>query len=297
MQKITPHLWYDTQAKEAAELYISIFGKNSRIKDVTTIHNTPSGDAEIVTFELYGQEFMAISAGPFFKLNPSVSFMVSVKTPAEVDVLWQKLLPGGKVMMELGAYPYSKRYGWLEDKYGLSWQIIAVDTPIKQVITPTIMYVGAVAGRCEEAIKFYTSVFPHSSIGELSRYEKGQEPDKEGTIVHGPFVLEVQEFVAMDNALKHEFAFNEAISFIVNCKDQAEVDYYWGKLSAVPEGEQCGWCKDKFRLSWQVAPIAMGELLRTKDAAKLASGDRGVPEDEEVGYRRARACRRGEVER
>ncbi len=113
MQKITPHLWYDTQAKEAAELYISIFGKNSRIKDVTTIHNTPSGDAEIVTFELYGQEFMAISAGPFFKLNPSVSFMVSVKTPAEVDVLWQKLLPGGKVMMELGAYPYSKRYGWL----------------------------------------------------------------------------------------------------------------------------------------------------------------------------------------
>ncbi len=98
------------------------------------------------------------------------------------------------------------------------------------------MYVGAVAGRCEEAIKFYTSVFPHSSIGELFRYEKGQEPDKEGTIVHGPFVLEVQEFVAMDSALKHEFAFNEAISFIVNCKDQAEVDYYWGKLSAVPEG-------------------------------------------------------------
>jgi predicted 3-demethylubiquinone-9 3-methyltransferase (glyoxalase superfamily) len=173
-------------------------------------------------------------------------------------------------MMDLGEYPYSKRYGWLADKYGLSWQVIAVDTPIKQVITPTIMYVGAVAGRCEEAIKFYTSVFHNSRIGELFRYEKGQGPDKEGTIAHGPFVLEGQEFAAMDSAYPHEFSLNEAISFIVNCKDQAEVDYFWGKLSAVPEAEQCGWLKDKFGLSWQVVPTVMGELLRTKDATKLA---------------------------
>jgi predicted 3-demethylubiquinone-9 3-methyltransferase (glyoxalase superfamily) len=271
MQKIVPHLWFDKEAKDASEFYVSVFSRNSQIKDMTTIHGTPSGDAQTVTFELYGHEFMAISAGPYFKLNPTVSFMVSCPTVDEVDELWSKLIKGNtRVMIELGAYPYSKRYGWLVDKYGLSWQLIAVDGPIEQRITPTIMYVGAVAGKCEEAIRFYTSVFHNSRIGDLFRYAKGQEPDREGTIAHGPFVLEGQEFVAMDSAKPHQFTFNEAISFIVNCNSQAEIDYYWGKLSAVPEAEQCGWLKDKYGLSWQVVPTIMGEMMRTRDTAKLA---------------------------
>jgi len=124
MQKITPHLWYDKEAREVAEFYVSVFGKDSRIKSLTIIHDTPSGDAETVSFELYGQEFMAISAGPFFKFNPSISFMISCNTAEEVDELWKKLLPGGKVMMEIGAYPYSKRCGWLEDRYDLSRQVV-----------------------------------------------------------------------------------------------------------------------------------------------------------------------------
>ena len=97
--------------------------QSSKIKNITTLHNTPSGSVDMVTFELLGQEFQAISAGPLFKFNPSVSFHVTCNTKDEVDAIWERLSQGGKVLMELGAYPFSERYGWVQDKYGLSWQI------------------------------------------------------------------------------------------------------------------------------------------------------------------------------
>ena len=87
VQKITPHLWFDKEARQAAEFYTSIF-PDSRIKDVTTLHDTPSGDCDIVSFELLGQPFMAISAGPLFKFNESVSFMVHCDTQEEIDYFW-----------------------------------------------------------------------------------------------------------------------------------------------------------------------------------------------------------------
>jgi predicted 3-demethylubiquinone-9 3-methyltransferase (glyoxalase superfamily) len=123
MQKITPHLWFDKEATEAANLYVSTF-PNSKVKNTTMLHNTPSGSVDIVNFELLGLEFQAISAGPLFKFNPSISFHVTCKTKEEVDEIWKKLSHGGQVLMELSAYPFSERYGWLQDKYGLSWQII-----------------------------------------------------------------------------------------------------------------------------------------------------------------------------
>ena len=123
MQKITPHLWFDKEAKEAAEFYASSF-TNSKVTNVRTLHNTPSGDCDIVSFELSGRQFRAISAGPLFKFNPSISFHVKCKTKDEVEALWNKLSESGTALMELGAYPWSERYGWLQDKYGLSWQIV-----------------------------------------------------------------------------------------------------------------------------------------------------------------------------
>jgi len=270
MQKITPHLWFDKEAKEAAKFYTSLF-KNSVIKSTTTIHNTPSGDCDIVSFELAGQEFMAMSAGPLFKFNPSISFFVACKTKQEVNALWKKLSKGGSVLMELGAYPFSERYGWVQDKYGLSWQVMYMgNLPIKQKITPTLMFVGDVCEKAEEAIKFYTSVFHKAKIGHMERYGKGQPPDKEGTITYASFTLEGQEFAAMDSARAHKFSFNEAVSFIVHCDTQKEIDYYWEKLSAVPKAEQCGWLKDKYGVSWQIVPTIMDEMLMTKDTKKAA---------------------------
>ena len=128
MHKITPHLWFDKEAREAAELYTSIF-KDSRIKNTTTLHNTPSGSVDLLTIELLGQEFRLISAGPLFKFTPAVSFLVACETKDEVDELWNELSKGGSVLMELGNYPFSERYGWTQDRYGLSWQVVPIVLP------------------------------------------------------------------------------------------------------------------------------------------------------------------------
>ncbi len=270
MQKITPHLWFDKEAKEAAEFYTSIF-RDSKIKNTTTLHDTPSGAVDVVTIELLGQEFMLISAGPYFKFTPAVSFLVACNTKEEVDVLWRQLSEEGTALMDLGEYPFSEKYGWVKDRYGLSWQVMFMgDRTIKQKITPTLMFVGEQCGKTEEAINFYASVFHNTEIGDILRYGKGEGPDKEGTIKHAAFTLEGQEFAAMDSAHVHSFTFNEAISFMVHCETQKEIDYYWEKLSADPKAEQCGWLKDPYGLSWQIVPTVMAEMLKDKDKRKMA---------------------------
>ena len=270
MQKVIPHLWFDKEAKEAANFYVSVF-PDSTITSSTVLRNTPSGDCDVVAFDLMGYSFLAISAGPLFTFNPSVSFFVLCKTNDEVDRLWAKLSEGGHVLMELGEYPFSKRYGWTADKYGVTWQVSLDDGhyQYRHRITPTLMYVGDVAGKAEEAMRFYASVLPESRVGDIARYPAGMEPDKEGTVMHGSVTLAGQEFFAMDSAQKHDFTFNEAISLIVNCDSQEEIDRYWYKLSAVPAAEQCGWLKDKFGLSWQITPSDMEEMLRSSSQAQV----------------------------
>ncbi len=269
MEKITPHLWFDKEAKEAGAFYASVF-KDSRVKNTTTLHNTPSGSVDIVTIELAGQEFTLLSAGPLFKFTPAISFHVACETKEEVDALWNELSRDGSVLVELGAYPFSERYGWTQDRYGLSWQVsYAGGQPIRQKITPTLMFTEKQSGKAEEAITFYTSVFDNSKVGFVMRYGPGEEPDKEGTVKYAAFTLEGQEFAAMDSAHPHGFGFNEAISLMVHCKTQKEIDYYWDKLSADPSAEQCGWLKDKYGLPWQIVPDEMDEMLASNDQARV----------------------------
>lgn len=271
MPTITPHLWFDKEAGEAAKFYASLI-PGSRLRNATTLHDTPSGDAGVVSFELAGQPFMAISAGPFFKFNPSISFHLKCRTADEVDAAWQTLADGGKVRMALGRYPFSERYGWVEDKYGLSWQVILVpESAMKQRITPVLMFTGKVWGKAEEAINFYASVFhAETKPAILSRYGKEDAPDKEGTVRYAIFSLLGQEFGSMDSGRNPDFAFNEAISFIVPCDTQQEIDYYWGELSADPKAEQCGWLKDKYGLSWQITPTIMNKMMGSGDKEKVA---------------------------
>jgi predicted 3-demethylubiquinone-9 3-methyltransferase (glyoxalase superfamily) len=259
-QLITPHLWFDKEAKQAAEFYTSVF-EDSKITSAKVIRDTPSGDCDILGFQIMGTDFMAISAGPNFKLNPSISFHVKCTTASEVDALWKKLAAGGTALMEIGEYPFSKRYGWIQDRYGVSWQVIHTEKEFTHRIMPALMFVGDVCGRAEEAIQYYTSVFPGGSSQVRMRYTAGETPDREGTVKYAEFTLAGQEFGAMDSAYAHEFGFNEAVSLIVNCKDQQEIDFYWEKLSAVSEAEQCGWVKDRFGVSWQIVPANMEAIM------------------------------------
>ena len=268
MQKIIPHLWFDKEAKEATELYASLF-ENSKVTNVTTITGTPSGDCDVVTFDLAGQEFMAISAGPYFKLNPSISFFVVFDNEKEIKAVWNKLIGGGKVLMPYDTYPWAHKYGWLQDKYGLSWQLSCSDYhKMKQRITPLLMFTKNMAGKTKEAIETYTSIFPNSKIEMVVPYTK-EDGDKEGFIKHSRFTLAGQNFMAMGSSMPHGFSFNEALSFVVYCDTQEEIDYYWEKLSAAPEAEQCGWLKDKYGVSWQIVPSVMNEMMTSGNKEKI----------------------------
>lgn len=261
MQKIVPHLWFDTQALEAAELYVSLF-ENSKIMNTTTLHDTPSGDAQTVNFQLAGIEFAAISAGPVFAFNSSISLMVVCETREEVNRLYNTLIKGGSELMPLDAYDFSGWYAWISDKYGLNWQIMLVeDIHAHKKIRPSLLFSMEVCGRTQEAMDYYSGVFLDSSVGFVNRYLEGQAADHRAKINYAELGICDFEMVLMDHGYGGDAAFNEAISFMIQCDDQKEIDYYWEKLSFVAEAEACGWVKDQFGLSWQIVPRALGALL------------------------------------
>jgi predicted 3-demethylubiquinone-9 3-methyltransferase (glyoxalase superfamily) len=272
MQNIMPFLWFDNQAEEAVTFYTSIF-KNATIKSVIR-YGAEGGDVTgqqprkvmTISFQIEGQEFAAINGGPVFKITPVISFFVSCDTLQEIDTLWGKLSEDGTVMMELDKYPFSEKYGWIQDKFGVSWQLILPGR--KQKIAPCLMFAGEQHKKAEEAINFYISVFKDSHIIQLERYEAGVGP--EGAVVHSKFTLNGEEFVAMDSHIELPYNFNPAISFVVNCKTQEEVDYYWDILSEGGDesAQQCGWLKDRFGISWQIIPTEMLKMLSDSDLKK-----------------------------
>lgn len=268
MSKIIPHLWFDKEAKEAAALYTSLFPQ-SKVTHSSVIRNTPSGDCDVVSFKLWDQEFMAISAGPYFKHTPAISFMVNFdplffdgseeNAKKALDAAWEKLSKKGQVRMELGEYPFSKHYGWVADEYGVDWQLILTDPDGEKrpAIMPTLLFVTESSDVAMKATDFYMSIFKNSKRGAIAHAPSGQNG-----VMFTDFMLEGQWFVAMDGSSDmHKFNFNEAISFMVNCEDQEEINYFFEKLSAVPESEQCGWLKDNFGLSWQIVPRMMSEMM------------------------------------
>jgi predicted 3-demethylubiquinone-9 3-methyltransferase (glyoxalase superfamily) len=254
---IYPSLWYDGNAKEAAAFYCSIF-KNSKI---TT--DTPM----VVTFELNGKRFMGLNGGSMFTINPSISFFVKCESINEVNKVWNKLVEGGKILMAIDKYPWSERYGWVQDKFGVTWQVMLnTIADAKFSITPAMLFTGNQFGKAESAIKFYSSVFDNSVTGTLSHYPEGNQ--NAGKIMYAEFQLNNYEVIAMDGPGGHQFSFNEAISFVVDCNTQDEIDFYWNKLTADGGKEsQCGWLKDKFGVSWQIVPTVLGKLMTDAEKA------------------------------
>lgn len=271
MQKITPHLWFNDQAEEVVAFYTSVF-KNGKILSSTRypeagkeVHGREPGSVMVMGFEIEGCQLIALNGGPLFTFTPAISFMVNRATKEEVSELWKQLQEGGTALMPLQAYPFSEWYGWVKDKYGVTWQLSIAETVPAVNLVPALLFVGNVAGKAEEAISFYTSVFENSKMGIVARYGAGQAPDKEGSIMYADFTLAGQKFAVMDSAHEHQFSFNEAISLLVTCKTQEEVDSFWEKMSAVPAAEQCGWIKDKYGVSWQIVPEGMEEMLASSD--------------------------------
>ena len=257
---IYPCLWMDHQAKEAATFYCSLF------HETTLISESPLA----VQFELDGFKLMALNGGPIFTINPSISFFVTCTTEEEIELLWGRLSDGGEVMMPLGSYPWSEKYGWTADRFGMTWQLMLGELPPgSQKIMPLFLFVGEQFGKAEEAINLYSSFFKGSSINHLELYQEGEIPGAAGRVKFGSFSLDGQQFAAMDGPGTHEFKFNEGVSLVVECDTQEEIDYFWDNLTKDGGAEvQCGWLRDKFGVSWQIIPQALGSILSNPEKSE-----------------------------
>lgn len=255
---IFPCLWFDGKAKAAADFYCSIF-PNSIITSESSM---------AVIFRLEGTTVMGLNGGPMFTINPSISFFVTCETDEEIERFYKQLREGGKDLMALGSYPWSEKYAWISDQFGMSWQLMRGEISAHgQKIVPSFLFSNEQFGKARKAIDLYTSIFSDSTILHQEIY-KEEEVQPAGNLKFGQFSLSNQLFNAMDGPGNHDFNFNEAVSLVVECKSQAEIDSFWEQLTQNGGVEsRCGWLKDPFGVSWQIIPENMGQLMSSPEKA------------------------------
>ena len=247
-----PCIWFNGNAYEAASLYCNSF------KDSSIISSNPM----VVMFEIMGKKFMGLNGGPLYQPNPSISFFTTFASAEDLDVVWNDLSDGGKILMPLDKYPWSNHYGWIQDKYGVSWQLsIGMPGQIAEVgVFPSLLFTGEQNGKAETALNFYTSLFSNSSIEVISKYQPGDH-DVEGNVNFAQISINGQKISAMDSSHDHKFKFDQGISLVVNCDTQEEIDYLWLNLTDGGREDRCGWCQDSFGIWWQIVPTILGELM------------------------------------
>lgn len=278
MPRITPCLWFDRDSDAAMALYTSVFA-GSRIEHVERYPDESLDEhfrgmaGKVITgvFEVAGRQLMCLDGGPMFTIDPSVSFFAVADGEDELRRHHGLLVEGGRELMPLGAYPWSPLYAWVQDRFGVTWQLMlrTPDSP-PGAVTPALMFTGAAAGRAEEAMVAWATVFEGSAVDALERYREG-DGDTPGLVKHARFHLGENGFAAMDSTFEHGFGFSEAVSLSVACRDQVEMDRYWDALTADGgEGGQCGWLKDRFGVSWQIVPENLGEVMGGRPEAVQA---------------------------
>jgi len=256
-EKITPCLWYNGNAEEAADLYCSVFA------DAKVTARSP-----IVTgINVAGQSITLLDGGPIYQPNPSISFFYICETEKELDRIWSAFMKEGEVMMPLDKYHWSKKYGWVTDKFGVSWQLsLGKLEDVGQRITPCLMFTGKQCGRAEEALNFYSSLFKNSKTDGIMYNDQNKK-----LVQHAQFALLGQKFMVMDSAEQHKFNFSEGVSLTIHCETQDEIDYYWNKFTESGQESMCGWLKDKFGVSWQIIPTALDNIMRDPEKAGKAA--------------------------
>ncbi len=250
--RIHPSIWFDQNASEASIFYAGIFD------DFKLIGEGPVS----VTFEIEGMRFLGINGGPMFQPNPSISFYIECDSEAEIDAKYERLLQGGKVLMPLQKYDWTPMYAFIQDRFGVAWQLnLRLEPNDRPKITPTLLFVNEKNGKAADAIDLYTSIFPEGRNMVSSRYGVNQG-NTEGYILFSDSVINGFPFIAMDGPGTHDFDFSEGVSFVVYTEDQDETDYLWDSLTANGGVEsQCGWLKDPFGVSWQIVPDRFMELV------------------------------------
>ena len=252
---IYPCIWCQNNAKEMAEFYLSVFPE-TKITDENPF---------VVTISINGQRVMLLNSGEegtSIHPNPSISLMYLTTSEQEVEDIHEKLMEGGKELMPLDSYPFSTKYAWVEDRYGVSWQLYTgKEKDSIQKVVPTLMFVAENNGKAVQAIDHYTSIFPDSQKRGVQEYT-GEEGETAGNIQHAEFTIDRYLLMIMDSSYPHAFNFTEGISLVVESVDQEGIDYYWNRfISEGGEESVCGWLKDKYGVSWQIVTPEVDELV------------------------------------
>lgn len=286
-QRIIPSLWFAGDAEEAATLYARIF-PGARIGDtqryptegLLDFQQPMAGQVLTIDVELPDLRITLVNASDEFRPNPSASFLVTFDPARDadaresVDVLHAALAEGGVERMPLQAYPFSPYYAWVEDRFGVNWQLMVTEPGASQRprVVPALTFCGSAQNRCREAMDLYIDTLPDSAWGMVAEYPEQTGPATPGSIMFSEVRLFGQWFTAMDSGAEMPFAFTEGYSLMVQASGQDQLDAFWSALSSVPEAERCGWCKDRFGLSWQVVPDNLGELMSRPNAYATLMG-------------------------
>jgi len=260
---IFPCLWFNGDGKEAADFYCELF-KGKITADTPVVLN----------IELFGQKLMFLNAGPQFEKNASISFTLLCDTEEEVDIYWNELIKNGIILKELDQNPRSKKYGWVQDQFGVAWQLYLGPKIGAQKIIPTLMFIHQNNGKAKNAMEFYTSIFPNSKIGGILNYgddvvDKSNEVAE--NVQRADFEIDQYSFFCLDHSHDHQFDFNEGISIVVMTDDQVQTDHLWSSLLANGGRESmCGWLKDQYGVSWQIVPKRLLELMNDFDQPQKA---------------------------
>ena len=220
----------------------------------------------MIDFTLSGQRFTALNGGPSFKLNPCISLFLICEMAGEVELYNAELLNGGEALMRVGVYPWAPRYAWVQDRFGLSWQIMTGDGPEKDPFFATcLMFTGPQHGRATEAMQFYTSIFPGGRIDRVEHFLAAEGSPKE--VKHGRFAIAGQNMVALDSPIEHDFNFNEGalVSGIVRRPNRNR-----SLLARLVRRWQRGTMRlaqGPLRVSWQIIPAAIFEWMGSTDTA------------------------------
>lgn len=265
MKPIVPYLWFDHQAEAAVDLYTHTFmhshvaSNHLYTESGAKLAGRPEGSLLSIEFVIAGQPMVALNGGPVYQFTPANSFYVHCAFAEEVDRIYEKLLAGGEVLMELGQYPFSPRFAWVRDPFGVNWQIMQSDQPCQ--IVPGFLFTGSHIGQAESAIRHYVATIPHSALQTMEK-----SPD--GLVQYATFTLNGQTFAATESSFDHGFDFSPAISFLLSCETEDEFEAIWSALTDASADPQCGWVTDRFGITWQIVPEALFALVHCDDEVR-----------------------------
>jgi len=260
-QFVTPAIRCNGDADEAARFYADVFREDSVVEQVP---------GYAATVSIHGFRLSLMSGDDQDTPNPSISCILNfdpllfggeAQARAYLDDLYEQLSTGG-VLMELGEYPFSPRYAWVRDRFGMTWQLMLTDPAgePRPFILPSFMFGGTNHANAEEATEAWINLFDDAHRGALYRYEEGG-PMEAGTVMFTDFTLRGIWMTARDSGASQDLTFTPGVSMIVSCRDQEEIDRYWAGLSAVPEAEHCGWGGGRRGGRPQVLPHNIAELM------------------------------------